>query len=810
MKNANQCLFFSEVFKNFTFKTSVIVILIYSLFVSKAVAQIADGNYQIMLGNALVLDADIGHISENDCKVQLWSNNGAQYASQTWTITSIGNNLYDIILTASGKALDADGACINANGCKLRLWDRNKGKTQRWRIAPTSDSRYTIVLAETGKALDAYQPDMNKRGCKIELWDFNTDCRSCESKKWWILPALTAPLPPVSTPRKRPNQADSNIGYSPLNIDLGDGTPGYLPDFLVDFDLGGGLEVKNAKADIDKICPQHRSVGEQSALPIPRKSYEVLQGIVVPRGAGVAFQDFPSSHYTHDFSFKVIPDPEYDYLLGANYHTEYSRSCEELSIKIKKKEGELAYAISANKPQTRINLLEKQLADLDKQFARCGEIEVADNYQKEIEVEWESGLAQDAASDNPAVSDNIVGNSFGFFSAGHTLKDVIWNWPTVNDRVYVEGIWIWDRGHNAATEIHPPHFLAVQRKLPVSLIVDANGTPIIRNQADDKFIATRVDVFASADGSIMWNTKGLKPYAQVIDMNRKDYTFTIKHPFKRVSLNTTLHNIQLRCKFIKQKGDNFPVAPIITIKTNGEVQVTVPWKTNNVSNTAIFARTFVVYWEDVPVIAATTKTIKVLEQEKPKLFQVEIIKVDLLKKINGSNNDEEEQGYGNCRIFCNVGSDWIFLNEFDPTINISNILNSGLSNALSNNSFAINKTFNLYVQNIVFDPTAYFRMAAHGWEADGVNLLVGHIFNSYSRDSENLAYYFGSKLPLLKNNDKGDDEIGSFDTTFNSTYALNNIQILPAIDNKGTVFNIFYRITNIPYSSIVDNNSGNR
>src|SRR6266566_7327196 len=72
-----------------------------------------------------------------------------------------------------------------------------------------------------------------------------------------------------------------------------------------------------------------------------------------------------------------------------------------------------------------------------------------------------------------AVHHLLVPNGLGFLSPPvnikvsgreHQRREVIWNWPTLSDRVHVEGLWIWDRGHPPAdTEIHSPRLVAIQR-----------------------------------------------------------------------------------------------------------------------------------------------------------------------------------------------------------------------------------------------------------------------------------------------------------------------------------------------------------
>ncbi|MEO7043933.1 MAG: hypothetical protein ABI091_01410, partial [Ferruginibacter sp.] len=413
---------------------------------------------------------------------------------------------------------------------------------------------------------------------------------------------------------------------------------------------------------------------------------------------------------------------------------------------------------------------------------------------------------------NPAVEANSGSNSWGFFSTGHHWGDVIWNWPTYDDWVHVEGIWIFERGHRPAhTEIHPCHFIAIKRNLPVSFSFDAIRTPLIRNKPDDRFIATRVDIFASADGSAMWNTKGLHPdYVQVANMQRKDYSFVITPALAKVSVSAVL-----RWAVLKQKGDNFPVGadPVITLLPTGQIQVVVPWKTKLVTNTAVLARTILLYWDDTPNNTASPNIVfqKVLDAERPKLYQVKILKINLLKQMDDGDNTyggDGNTGYGQYRVFCNVGNNWIFLNEFaayrDPYYNV---LGSGLGLAKGNpetgsQSYSIDDSFNVYIAH-----GKSFRIATGGWEADGADFLMGGIFNEYSRDKEALSQYFAHRLWDVKVRGLADDEIGSVDQMLSDSQLSGDPYKSPSIfhgsckdDKKNTItpYNIIYTIKELP------------
>ncbi len=570
----------------------------------------------------------------------------------------------------------------------------------------------------------------------------------------------------------QPHSEDADIGYGPLPVNLGDYTPWWLRDSWVNFDADD-VKVKDAKTDVNLVCPQHRSVGEPAALALPKKTYRALEGIV--RTSGTAGMDFPTSHYTHDFDFNVVPDPAYHYIMG-----DYITGPGNNGVGYKRADS-----------------------------------------QKDIEVEWESGLAQDNVLDgvaNPATAVTRYGKSFGFFTAGHVNKDLLWNWPANGDHVHVEGLWIWERAHQPVhTEIHPAHFVAVQRKLPVSFIYDASNRPVIRNQGDDKYIATRVDVFASGDGNPQFNNKGLNPsFNQITDMNRKDYSFVITHPFTKVVQNNPTRSAVLRCVYVKQNGDNFPpnAEPVINFFGDNQVRVTIPWQSRNVPNNAIFARTFLVYWDDVSSVAATG-TVKVLDSEKPKLYQVTLVKLNLTEKQNGDN-------YGNFRIFCNLGSNWVFLNEFTDGTNGDDILGSGLGKNSNTTSFNINKSFNIYLpatpsrlnNTIIYEN---LQMKTTGWVTKGIDILMGHIINEYSRDKDVVNKFFGTHLRYVDQHGGADSPAGSFDKLFNPLVIDQERNTGPQVllgewsekkDNGSYqnhhVYDLIYTIKEITYSGTVN------
>jgi hypothetical protein len=435
----------------------------------------------------------------------------------------------------------------------------------------------------------------------------------------------------------------------------------------------------SSKKNLSRIFPEWRSVGENFVVDGVRKrplrSYKILEGVVTRNSPHVTFEDAPASHFTHDFNFDVNPDPPFRYLLG-------------------KTNGVV---------------------------------------QTDIEVEWESGLAQaDSRERNPASTASIRGDSFGFYTSGHQRRDVIWNWPTANDWVHVEGIWIFDRGHPPArTEIHPPHFVAVKRDLPVKF----EPSPALPGQF---VFATKADIFANGDGNIVWNNKGLHDFAQPVKMSERVYTVIFKHDLPRPTPNA-----KLKFAFRRQKGDSYTGQPIVEVFENGtpdvptpHVMMSVSWAGDRVPDTAVFARTMFIFWDDLPTHGV------------PASFQIKKVSVTLQKVVIQDKSEGGDNDPGEYRLFADLGGRWIFLNEFTGA---SDIMNEGLGRvwdetfSAKHNLFArpsgsefefnFNQTVDLYVP-----AGKIFRVSVGGWEGDYIEDQFGKILNPYASCPEAVSF----------------------------------------------------------------------
>jgi hypothetical protein len=442
--------------------------------------------------------------------------------------------------------------------------------------------------------------------------------------------------------------------------------------------------------DIGILLPEWKDV--EDGTPVE------LAGLVVTGEEkypfpSVSFEDMPLSHYTHDYCFAVQPDPT---------------------------------------PDGRFERL----------LARTPQGAPA---QQSIWVEWECGLA--ASNDgNPLRGANTRGNSGGFYSAGHGRRQLIWNWPTVGDHVYVLGRWIWDRGHAPKTEVHPPRLVAVQRANP-SLVHTSIGI----DPGPDRLM-TRVDIFASGDGGALMNNRpGVPAFVQRVPMNDRDYRFMATHPLPKPTDNAQITFFEQR-----HPGDTFPgnleIANVIVAFPPGQppppnlqpqVAINIPWQTRNAPVDAVVARTVFVAWDQgsgVPVGYPARRYTVTLN--------------DL--RVNSS----EDLGDGEYRCFAAVDADYLFLNELPGD---DDILNDGLGNTGDDETWGIGRSFDITVPL-----GGTFRVHAGGWEADGVNDLFGKLIDPSPRCDQPTKDWFNDNLfsTGVAVNGGRDDPIGQINTVW--------------------------------------------
>lgn len=315
--------------------------------------------------------------------------------------------------------------------------------------------------------------------------------------------------------------------------------------------------------------------------------------------------------------------------------------------------------------------------------------------QRNVHCEWESGLGM-GNKRNPIHTENDAGRSGGFASTGHELGDIIWNWPGIGDWVHVEGLLVWDRGHPPAeAEMHPPRMLVIKRQLPERVIIGDSSVKY----------ATRVDVFAHGDGGAMINNRfDSKPFVRRTSMSSKDYDFTVTIDVPRPSPKA-----HLRYNMIRQHGDNFAYYEMIqTNDDSATAHITIPWMTKNANDLEVYARTINFYWDEGN--GASTD------------YPIDIYKVKLtnlrFKHLDDIFTKAE------VRMFANVGSNWIFINDFFARK--GKVLSKGLGKTRKH-KWNLNNEFTLYVPR-----GKSFRVYMSGWEVDGADMLFGLLMDPAS------------------------------------------------------------------------------
>lgn len=343
--------------------------------------------------------------------------------------------------------------------------------------------------------------------------------------------------------------------------------------------------------------------------------------------------------------------------------------------------------------------------------------------QPALGIEWECGIGAGNRL-NKCYELNNAGKSCGGCTEGHDLKDIIWQWPTTGDWMHVEGLYVWDRGHPPANcEIHPARFMATRRALPAR---------IKAQDGSDKY-ATRMDIYANGDGGSMNRPcTDDRCYINHTIMSSKDYQFSY-----HVNLGRPSPNASLKVMVEKHKGDTYPGDESITISQDGTVTVSIPWQSRHLVDSLVYGRTIYAYWNEGNGTADT------IDEYKVNLDKV------YLKKLSELGDKAE------IRLFANVGNDWVFLNDFCGKG--GKILTRGMGETFRKN-WRLTNEFTVYVPR-----TTSFRVFMSGWEADGVDFLMGDIMDPFSPcDKETKKFlkhkFFDIGHMLMKGCE--DDELG--------------------------------------------------
>jgi len=258
--------------------------------------------------------------------------------------------------------------------------------------------------------------------------------------------------------------ASAQFGVPPIPATQAFADPG-----CSDVELGGidALGLVNIPSP-QRTNPEWKAIITDGSKPPHLQPPKILEGFVRPTPnnekssdqatAEVAEEDLPWTHYTHDWTFKVLPDPDYQYLLsswvpfpGTTFSNPgvadfvFAGICSGFG-------GSISNGNCVVPAETCPDGIVGPL---------CQHID--------MEVEW----------DNAALMD--VSQKEGFARDFGAVPEFVW--PAVGDRVWLQGRWIFDCGHPGtpkiaansrdyvkfSTEIHPPRALVTFRLNHVAL-----------------------------------------------------------------------------------------------------------------------------------------------------------------------------------------------------------------------------------------------------------------------------------------------------------------------------------------------------
>lgn len=439
--------------------------------------------------------------------------------------------------------------------------------------------------------------------------------------------------------------------------------------------------------DLARGNPEWKAIIIDPLFPLPNNPPTILEGVVPPPSeqetstdqahAEVSEEELPWNHYTHDYTFKVVPDPPYFGLLSSWVNTD-------------------------------------------------GTIGV----HGDMEVEWENASLMDEQPEGfqriwggapefvwPAVGDRVWVEGRWIFDCGH---------PSSSDTAHVQ----------YSTEIHPPRALVTfrlnhpaldsfplprtsapnfpgpQSYLPVTGL-PTTLPPDVPNSGPTNLAVTEADIFVSGNGGAANDLCSLTPYdlplhgcphhsGPFIPVNDRNYVFDIYPPgtdygslygFGPPLVNGTIpvtppvpdaslqwrvedHSSELPAHACSSDGS--PCVPVVPIfcpldaytkppdqtetgcpqsvpAQPTRLRVILPFATT--PNANFFAQSILLGWDDVPA-PPTTPAVRT--------FQIALDKFTVLKNLSGESNLTSFPG-GDWRVFVNVGGQYRYMSPFFDT-----------------------------------------------------------------------------------------------------------------------------------------------
>ncbi len=422
----------------------------------------------------------------------------------------------------------------------------------------------------------------------------------------------------------------------------------------------------------------------------------------------VSEEEVPWNHYTHDFTFKVVPDRPYQHLLSSWVRFP--------GVTVPNVPANFCPGLGGSSNGTNCVVPPEVCPDLTT-GATC--------HHPDMEVEWENG--------------SLMNEGEGSQRLWGALPEFVW--PGVGDRVWVEGRWVFDCGHTRvppaapatmyvkyATEIHPPRALATFRlnhpalqnvrlgqaspgqltsAFPASWLpvtgAPATLPPDVPNTGPTNVPVTEADIFVSGNGGgandlcmilalngsdcVFGHTNPVIPvnnFNYVFDIYPPGTDYTHRLPNGTFRVTPPVPNASLQWRSVDHSSE-LPahtcggtdtsncrtVAPIICLidastaptdtdpakadtscpPLNGSptrLRVILPFASTPATRPNYFAQSILLGWDDVPV--------------SPKTPIVRNFKVTLHALTVGDNGETTEDG--DWRVFVNVGGQYRYISPF--------------------------------------------------------------------------------------------------------------------------------------------------
>jgi hypothetical protein len=129
---------------------------------------VANGTYRITPRHATDKGLDVaGHGTTDGTNVLQWTYSGGN--NQRWTLTHLGNNVYQIIGVESGKALEVASTSTTA-GTNVDIRTYTGATNQRWTLTATSGGFFRVTpVSSSGSALDV-AGNSTADGANVQQW----------------------------------------------------------------------------------------------------------------------------------------------------------------------------------------------------------------------------------------------------------------------------------------------------------------------------------------------------------------------------------------------------------------------------------------------------------------------------------------------------------------------------------------------------------------------------------------------------------------------------------------------------------------